>query len=181
MKRTTTPAPPPFPGLVAPLSAVLALTACASDAAGGYPSLARRDAERVTARAQPVEAAAQPALPPLSADLDSRIVQLVSEAREANAQFSARRSATQRALANGGRAAAGSESWTEAQIALADLEAARSRATISLAELDRLYADERLAHAETVSPTAEALAAARDRVAAWVEEQDRVLRVLGGG
>ena len=55
---------------------------------------------------------------------------------------------------------------------------------VSLAELDRLYADARLAYDVAESPEAARIAAARDEVDALVAEQSRLiaqlLRRIGG-
>ena len=49
---------------------------------------------------------------------------------------------------------------------------------IALADLDRLYAAERIDNFDSVSATAKAIAAARDQVAALVVQEDSVLANL---
>ena len=156
-----------------PLGTALLLSACA--ASTDYPSLARRDVERVEGSATPAAGSANaiPTLPPASADLTTRLASLVENAREAHARFASRRTAAERSVAGAG--ARLSEGWSTAQVALSDLQGARSAALVALAELDRLYVDERQAHPEQVSPTAAAIATARDQVQAWVTEETSVI------
>lgn len=181
-----------------PIAAVLALALCACTTAegdGAYPSLARRPAERldgqvpvcpaggegrISGTTSPVEAQPEAPLPPVRLDpsLAARLAGLVDEALAADRTFSARRGRAERLVSAAGRAAVASESWSVASIALADLEAARDPAQIALAELDRLYADERIEHYQAVTPDAEAIAAARERVMAIVSGQSEVLLTL---
>jgi hypothetical protein len=151
--------------------AALALSACASP--GRYPSLGMRDAERATGTLQPAEA--EPYVPPATpAETLDRLGRLVAEAQAAHQGFLA---AAERArpLAGAG-AAEGSDAWSKAQIALADLEANRSNTMISLAELDRLHVDAELAGAEL-----QRIAAARDEVSALIESENRTIDALRGG
>ncbi|MEZ5734887.1 MAG: hypothetical protein R3E09_03620 [Novosphingobium sp.] len=164
--------------LLPPLLA-LTLTACASS--GEYPSLARRDAERITGAAQPV--APQTPLPelgaPPSAQLDARLDNLIERADAAHQRFIAARPRTEQLVAAARGAAVASESWSVASIALADLGTQRSDAMIALAELDQLYAAERIDHFETESRVAVAIGAARDKVSTLVAEEEGVLATLG--
>jgi len=164
------------------LSAGLALALPACTASGDYPSLARRDAERVSGIAEPV--APQPPPPssaaPPSAQLEARLEGLVGQARAAHARFSGSRQRTERLIAAAGGAPIASESWSVASVALADLESARSNAMVALAELDQLYAAERIEHFESESSVAKAIARARDEVSAMVAEEDAVLARLRG-
>ncbi|GGC24796.1 hypothetical protein GCM10011371_10510 [Novosphingobium marinum] len=164
--------------LPATIAGALLLSACASTA-GEYPSLARRDIERVSGTAMPVEPAV-PQVPPLppSAATEARLAELLAQAREANQRFLAVRPQAQNAVAGAGGVA--SESWIDANVALSRLEAARSRAMVALAELDQLYAAERLENFNAVSPTAEAIAAARDTVDSWVQAQTDTIGSLSG-
>jgi hypothetical protein len=150
---------------------MLTLAACAADTAD-YPSLARRDAERTMDVPQAVPSATPVPLPP-GADQTARLAGLVDQARGAHRRFDSRRSKAERAVAAGG--ARGSESWGTANVALADLESARSEAMIALADLDQLYAKARIDGADI-----SAIAAARDQVMGWIGEEDRVLAGLRG-
>jgi hypothetical protein len=71
--------------------------------------------------------------------------------------------------------AVGSEDWALAQVALAGLESARSRAMIALADLDRLYVD-----AATEGGELTRIAATRDQVIAQVEQQNATISGLLG-
>ena len=168
------------PGSLLPLALVLSLTACA--AAGDYPSLERRAAERQSGSARPVTPEAPPAPPaPASPDLTVRLGQLVDQARAAHQRFGAKRAAAERLVASGGGGAPGSEGWAVATTALSDLESARSDAMLALAELDQLYAGEAVAAAETGNRVSlDAIAGARDQVTALVGEEDGVLAALRG-
>jgi len=159
-----------------PILAAPALAACA--ASSDYPSLAIRQVERVQGSATPVAGSpdAAPVLPPASADLTTRLGGLVDLAQKAHAAFAARQGAVERAVSGAGGVT--SDSWSNAQVALAELQAARSPTVTSLAELDQLYVDARAANPEQVSPAAAAIGAARDKVANWVTTEDGVIGKL---
>lgn len=165
----------PFrPGLAAALGASLALSACSG--ATGYPSLAKRPAERISGTAQP--ATPPPVVtapPPLSPEMQARLAQLVERARAAHTAFSGGKAKADRLSSAARGAAVSSEAWVVATVALAELESRRSEAMISLAELDSLYAREKVDGGDGV-----AIAAARDQVTAWVADEDAVLAELRG-
>lgn len=105
-----------------------------------FPSLARRPAEDVyrAARATP------PAPPPpavLSQGIEAKLAGLLGDAREAHEAFEAARPTASRAAAAARGAAKGIENWSVASVAIAKLEAARSRVGLPLAELDRMEAE----------------------------------------
>lgn len=161
------------------LAVALPMLAAACSTAGSYPSLAMRDVERGTRHAMPVmgqTAPPLPALPPASADLTTRLDGLVAVARAADQQFQSNRPAAERAVAAAGNTA--SDSWSSATIALAKLESSRSQSMVALAELDTLYIDTRSAGPTEESPSAKAIAAARDEVGGRVAEQDKVIAGL---
>lgn len=162
--------------LAAPLLAsilALGLSACASTA-GKYPSLAIRDAERVQGTFEPDAAPPpQPAPPPPSAALVSRLAELVDQASRAHRAFTAAVPGAQRAVAAAG--GTGSDSWASAQVALADLDASRSKAAVPLGELDTLFIDATLA-----AENRDAIAAARDQVIAMIGDEDAALARLRG-
>jgi len=159
-----------------PLATAVLLGACAGSP--DYPSLARRDVERVEGSAIAAEGMvdAIPTLPPASADLTTRLAGLLATARTAHQRFESRRPATERAVGSAG--AAGSDGWSTAQVALSDLQTSRSGAVTSLAELDEMYVDARAANPEQVSPSAAAIATARDQVDAWVSSENAVIERL---
>lgn len=162
-----------------PAALTLTLTACASGKE--YPSLALRPAERISGDTKAVTPEPSPPPAPPSQQFTSRLSQLLEQARDAHQRFASRRGNVERLVAGAGGGALGGESWSVASAALADLEGARSDAMIALAELDRLYASESIAAAETGNTgNADAAAAAREQVNAWLAEEDGVLAALHG-
>lgn len=155
------------------------LSACATKV--DYPSLARRDAERITGTAQPAapSPAPSPAPPPPDAQLSARIAQLVEQARVANGRFSQQRGHTERLVAQGAGSAKSSESWAVASVALAQLESARSDTMIAMATIDEIHAADAMAHYNTPSGDKPAIAAASAQVTGWIDQQDAVLNALG--
>lgn len=167
------------------LPAILPLMLAACSNAGGYPSLALRDyegsSERVCGTAKPAVAIPQPeapVLPPASADLRSRLDGLVSAAEQADQQFKAQRGAAEGAIARAMGAATASDSWASAQVAVGKLETSRNAAVAALAELDSLYADARNSTPDEISPSAEAIAQARNQVNDLVTRQNSVVTGL---
>ena len=182
--------PPASPAFVAALAAASVLSGCGSQ--GEFPSLARRPGEvplmvepgaTVNADGRPGGSAA-PAGPggdvatsqqPVSAELGTRLAQLERSAREAHARFEGKRARAGQLASAARGAAVASEPWAVATVAVADLESARSDAMVSLGELDRLYAAERIDGGD-----GGAIAAVRDKVTAWVADEDAVLADLAG-
>lgn len=145
---------------------LLPLLAACTAPEGAYPSLALRDAERITGLAEPVTPA--PYVPPQTPPaVVGRLGQLTAEAASAHQAFLAEAPGARSAVAAARGAEAGSDAWSSAQVALAGLDAARGRAMIALADLDRLYVDAAVAGEEL-----ERIGAARDTVAAQVAEQN---------
>lgn len=153
------------------LFALVPLAACAADTTN-YPSLAKREAERIANATIP-----PPALPPQGpvADpgLDSRLAGLVAKAEAAHEKFLARRGKAETLVGAAGGAAMGSESWAVASVALADLQSARSETMLVLADLDELWVAARVDGAP-----AQAIETARNRVSTLVGEEDRVVAGL---
>ncbi|RVQ69559.1 hypothetical protein EKN06_05165 [Croceicoccus ponticola] len=158
------------------------LSGCAADTTK-YPSLARRDAERMTggaAVAEPTETApATPAPPP--ADLPGKLAAIERAANSSHETFLSREAvARSRARAAAG-SAPGTLSWSDAEVALSSLESARSDTMFSLADLDSLLATGAVSQADTGIPAGlPAIAASRERVAALVAAEDVVLAQLRG-
>jgi len=165
--------------LFCPLSLVycLALSACTS-LGGEYPSLAIRDVERASGSAMPVEAALQPPPAPLSEQTSQRIAQSLERARKAHSSFVAGTGTATNAVNAARGTTPPSDRWIAAQLALASLQGLRSQAVIAQADLDLMFAEERLAEPGSISPTAEALARAREEVDGWVEEQNGTIARL---
>ncbi len=175
MIRASTSLPP----LALPLALALALSACA--ATKDYPSLARRPAERVTGTAEVVAPDLRPAPPPAapSTQFTGRLLQLVEQARGGHRRFADRRGAAERLVAAASGAAQASESWAVANVALGDLDSARSDALVALGELDALYAAESVRASETgESGNADAASAAHAEVGALVAEEEALLAGL---
>jgi hypothetical protein len=164
--------------LAVPFAFSLVLTGCA--ASGEYPSLARRPAERIsgTADVVPPEAVPSPPPAPPSADLTGRLAQLVEQARGGHERFAAKRADTERLVSTAGNAAPGSEAWSVANVAVADLDSARNDTVVALGTLDELYATESVTAGD--SGGADAAAAAHAQVGAWVDEEEALLSRLRG-
>jgi hypothetical protein len=155
---------------LAPLLLLASLGACTASA--DYPSLALRDAERATGTFQPVAAA--PYIPPATpAAVLGRLEQLAADASDAHRAFQADTAGVRRLVGAARGAEPGGESWAVAQVAIAGLEADRSRAMITLADLDRLMVDAALEGAEL-----ERIVAVRDDVITQVEAQNQVIGAL---
>ena len=140
---------------------------------GEYPSLALRPAELATGAPAPTAPAPPPPTP--AAVLD-RLQQLTAEASAAHQAFLAAAPQARSAVSAAAGAEAGSDAWARAQVALAGVEAARSRAMTALADLDRLYVD-----AAVEGAALDRIGAARDAVAAQVEQQDETISGLSAG
>lgn len=155
--------------------AILALTAgCASSE--GYPSLAMRDAERVSGTFSPTTEGdgtdqAPPPEIPADAALSTRIDGLLNAAKAAHARFmDAAPRARRLASAAGG---VGSDSWASAQVALADLESQRSQAAIALSTLDEMHVE-----GVTTNTLPGIVTEARDTVISLIGEEDTLLSQL---
>jgi len=124
--------------LTALLGPILATTACADR--DRFPSLARRPAERAYGTALPAPGPTPDAQAPIPADasLVARLTALTDQARKADAKFIARRPAAERAVSAARGTAVGSDAWSVAQVALAELDSARSEGMVAMADLDRL-------------------------------------------
>ncbi|MFN2100204.1 hypothetical protein [Altererythrobacter sp. MF3-039] len=145
------------------------LSGCAGDP-GRYPSLDIRPAERIQGSVNPAAPFPFPEQPAVS---EQTLATITERARSAHAEFlSAAPRAAQLASSVSGREA-GSNEWAAAQVALADLDSARSSAAISLGELDILYVDARLSN-QALAP----IDSAREEVLAMLREEDRILADL---
>jgi len=159
---------------------VPALAACAG---GGrpYPSLDRRPAERMTGSASPVAAAPPaPVRTPPSGDLSARLAALRLEAQTAHGAFLKAEPGASRAVSAARGGAVASENWSVAQIAVAELDSARSRAMIAMADLDSLLVTAAVADAATSGGDLPAVQAVQAEVSGWIAEEDAVLQRLRG-
>lgn len=155
--------------------AALLLSGCGSKS--GYPSLAKRPQERISATA-PVVAptpTAEPAALAPDLALQARLARYQQQARDAHNRFIAAAPKATR-LVNAARGAAvASESWSLASVALAELESRRSEAMVALADLDALYVKDRIDGGDGGTITA-----VRDQITASVADEDAVLADLKG-
>lgn len=142
-------------------------TAACASAPGDYPSLAIRDAERVSGTLQPAEPfVPEPAAPAVLANA----AMLVEQAEAAHESFRGKLAGARSAVQAARGAGFGSEPWAVASVAIAGLETERSRAMIALADLDRLA----VAAATDGGATGE-LATAQARVESMVTEESAAI------
>ncbi|HUQ13324.1 MAG TPA: hypothetical protein VM055_03515 [Novosphingobium sp.] len=156
----------------------LSLTACAGTRADRFPSLATRPGERIEGTLSPAPASPPP---PPTATTGSKLADLRAAALAAYRTFGERRGRAAQLASAAQGAAVASEAWSVAQVALAELEAARSAAMVALADLDALY----VVAADAAVPSAgsgdlDAITALRAEVTGWVAEEDAVLAGLRG-
>ncbi len=158
----------------------LFLANCAG-AGDRYPSLAQRDAELVTGtlaaggNGEDNNSPNPAPRAPLYPDIAERIEENLAEARQAHEDFKAAAPSAERQISAARGASNQSNNWAAAQIALADLDSARSAAAIALGDLDLLYADSAIVFAQRAQ-----IEAARNQVSALIAEQDRTLSRLRG-
>lgn len=161
---------------IRPALLALALSGCAGTGTDGYPSLAIRDVERVEGSFEPAPSQ-QLDVPPVEVDLsgglDARLAALLAQAREAHATFAAAQRGAEKLVGAAAGADIGSDSWAAAQVALADLDSARSVAAIALGELDIIHAA-----ASIQAEDASAIDVARGQVIDLISEEDSVLERL---
>lgn len=161
--------------IVIPAAASLALAACAAPS-GKYPSLAIRDVERAEGQFQPAQARPLdvPEVPaPGGGPVAERLAALGGAAAASHQAFLARvPTATRLANAAAG-SAIGSDAWASAQVALADLDSARSATAIALGDLDALMVATAV-QAQDVS----AIEVVRQQVLAQVGAEDEMLARL---
>ncbi|MEH3039302.1 MAG: hypothetical protein PGN21_04455 [Sphingomonas paucimobilis] len=146
------------------------LSACAAPA-GDYPSLLPRPIEKISL-AEPVRPV--PVATP-DAALDAKIATLTREATGAKAAFDTAAARVGKTVGAAAGTAEGSERWLGAQVALAELDVARTAIDVPLAELERLAIDRAAAGA----PPYPALDAALAKANAASTEQRTTIATLG--
>jgi len=156
----------------ASLIPVFLLGACTS-APGDYPSLARRPIEQLNTPLPPATAPSAPV--PLDPAMVRQLDSLLERIRAADARFQAKAPQVRRSVLAASDAARGTEAWSAAMIALTDLDTARSDAMVALAEIDAIYAANRITGAAAVE--AQAARAAGNRL---IAVQDQVMADLQG-
>lgn len=152
----------------------MALSACATDE-GTYPSLAKRPGERITATWPPAPPPPEAPPPPLDPAAANRLDVLLSRIRGADARFQAKEGRARSLVAAAGRSPMGSEAWSVATVAIAELEGARAEAMVAMSELDSLYVS-----ARTEGRDVTQIDATRNQALAIIGQQDRVLDSLKG-
>lgn len=152
-----------------PTVCLILLAACATPDEG-YPSLAIRDTERVSGS---MEVEPAPPLPEPSAATIASVDEIAATARAAHARFLAAEPEARSVAAAAAGSGRGSEAWSRAQVAIADLESIRSQAMIALADLDRIYVD-----AATSAQATQRISATRSEVDALVAQENAAIQAL---
>lgn len=169
------------PRFAATRCAALALLALSGCSTASYPSLARRAAETRTEPASAPNPAQTNSATDQQRDraVEAQITALLAAAAAADAQFKTHAPRTEAALATPSRP--GTEGWSTANIALAELERDRGALGRALADVEQIYAEDRVAHAlDDAAPRALAgrIAQARLAVEAMATAQDTILARL---
>ncbi|MBS7670582.1 hypothetical protein [Croceicoccus gelatinilyticus] len=159
-----------------------ALSACASTSSK-YPSLAVRDAERMTGSAEPAEpdvtAPVTPPAPP--ADLPGRLAAIEKMAYASHETFLAREATARAKARSASGAAPGTLAWSDAEVALSSLESARSDTMFALADLDSLLAVGAVDEADSGNPAGlPQIVTLREKVEGLIAAEDAVLESLRG-
>ena len=155
-----------------PVAVLFTLLAACQSTGEEYPTLAIRDVERVSGTLQPPAPYVPPPQPP---EVSDRLARLSAEVASAHDVFQREAPAARNLVEAARGSGIGSEAWAVAQVALAGLESARSRAMIALADLDRLYVD-----AATEGTELGRIATARDGAIAQVEQENATITSLLG-
>jgi hypothetical protein len=156
--------------LTPPLLGLLASACAVSDS---YPSLLPRAAEKQSL-AEPVAPAPEAAV--ADPALDVQIAQALRTLQERTAAFDAAATRAATRVAAAGRSPAGSEAWLDAQVALAELDTARSATLDVVSTLDDLAGTRAMA----LAPDYPALTAALDRARAKGDAQRaRIIELQG--
>ena len=166
---------PRFASLCLPLTLVLG--ACAGTSSD-YPSLAIRDVERVEGSfAAPTRETID--VPPVDIDmtapLGETLDRLVGEARSGNEVFLEVAPRAQRFVGAAVNSDTESRAWASAQVALSELESARSVSAVPLADIDILYTAARAA-----AQDASQIETAREEIVSIIAAQDETLAQLRG-
>lgn len=156
------------------LALAFPLAACAS-AGKEYPSLAIRDVERAQGQFEPAPPAPLdvPEIPDAGGPLSERLGGLSAAATSAHQAFLASAPRAARLADAAAGAPIGSDAWAAAQVALADLDSARSATAIVLGDLDAIMVGKAV-QAQDVS----AIQRVRDQVIGLVGEEDETLARL---
>ncbi|MBX9896992.1 MAG: hypothetical protein K2Y17_03695 [Qipengyuania sp.] len=156
------------------LASVPWLAGCATTG-DKYPSLAIRDVERAQGRFEAAPAALLdvPEIPAASGPLAERLAALGAAAASSHQAFLASAPRAARLASAAAGSAIGSDAWAAAQVALADLDSARSATAVALGDLDALMVGAAI-QARDVS----AIEMVRQQVIAQVGDEDETLARL---
>ena len=183
-----------------PHSGAIAHTSAARRACYGWPhaQFAQRLASpsprlhairryRSSAPIRTPSALSPPAAEAVSPALRDQLATLLASARDANKAFLTRGTEARRLVVAAHDAAVPSDAWAAANEALAELDTSRTDLAVAQDRLERLFIDDRLAHAiedgnraGPARPIASAIAAARDEVLGMAAAQDAELDDLKG-
>lgn len=164
---------------IRPALLAMLLAGCSSTGTEGYPSLAIRDVERVEGSFEPVptQRLDVPEVEvELAGGLEARLAALVGQAKNAHGEFKSAQPAAERIVGAANGADIGSDRWAAAQVALADLDSARSLAAVALADLDIIHGAAKVQAEDTAT-----IETAREQVIALVAEEDAILQRLRAG
>ncbi|WP_260925211.1 hypothetical protein [Novosphingobium sp. 9] len=156
----------------------LLLAGCVANSS--YPSLAQRPIERIDNSLTPAPdtAPTPPAPPPASSDLTTRLAGLVKYAKDSDSQFQTLRADADRKISAASGTSLGSDSWGNAQVAMAQLDSARGGASSAMADLDALYSDARDHTPVGDTPSLQAIIAARETVLGIVTAENAAVDSL---
>lgn len=151
------------------MATAITLAGCAGSS-DKYPSLAIRDAERVTGQFTPSAPEAEPVAPVVSRQVTADIIGRAYGLRQ---RFDAAETNAAQLVRAARGAGPESDSWAQALVALAELTSIRGQTAIVLADLDDLESKA----ATSFAPT-DNIRAAQIQVAHLVKEQDAALDSL---
>lgn len=136
-----------------------------------YPSLAVRDAERVTGAFNPAPTEAEPIQidPALLAGLPA----IEARAQRSYDAFLAAVPRVEAAVQAARGRSQTSNQWAAAQVSLSDLDAQRSQTAIALADVDQIYAE-----ASSDLAMAPEIAELRAKIATQISSEDQILAEL---
>lgn len=157
------------------LASLSYLAACATPG-DRYPSLAIRDVERAQGQFEPTPATpleVPPVAPPMTGPVAQRLSALGAAATASHRAFLASAPTATRLANAAAGAEVGSPGWAAAQVALADLDSARSGTAIALGDLDALMVGTAI-QGEDVT----AIEVVRQQVLAQIGEEDETLARL---
>lgn len=157
------------------------LAGCAGT--GSYPSLARRPAERQYGTAAVATSTAVPTPTPTlapDAPLVARLAAIRAAAQTAHGRFTKGLPAGERLTAAARGQAPGDDGWSQAQVALAELFAARTQTALALSDLDHLLVEATETSGGADSAEIEAIGDAHVAVGALIESEDADLDRMAG-